>query len=74
MLTTVKGHFNGVQIVPDESLDLFKGQEVIITVLNPAENTKNTKVDLKKYMGRGKKMFEGDAQDYVKELRCNDRL
>ncbi len=74
MLTAVKGHYNGVQIVPDEALELYEGQEVIITVLKPVEDTKKTKVDLKKYMGRGKKMFGEDAQDYVRELRANDRL
>ena len=32
------------------------------------------KIDLKKYMGRGKKMFDTDAGDYVKELGENDRV
>ena len=74
MLTAVKGHYNGTQIVPDEAIDLMIGQEVIITVLTPIEPEKKAKIDLTKYMGRGKKMFEYDAQEYVKEMRSNDRL
>ena len=52
----------------------MRGQEVIITVLKPIEPEKKNTIDLTKYMGRGKKMFEYDSQEYVKELRSNDRL
>ena len=27
------------------------------------------KIDLKKYMGRGEKMFHTDAQEYIREMR-----
>ena len=29
--------------------------------------------NLSRYIGRGKKMFHGDAQDYIRELRDCDR-
>ena len=29
--------------------------------------------DLRRYMGRGDKMFDGDAQEYIRELRDCDR-
>ena len=31
-------------------------------------------VDLKKYMGRGEKLFQSDAQEAIRELRDYDRL
>lgn len=49
------------------------GQEVIVTILDMPEKKKKS-INLEKYMGRGKKMFTDDAQEYVKELRSNDRL
>ena len=76
MLTAVRGHYNGSHIVPDEALNLIEGQEVIITILNPVSSisVSDHKIDLRKYMGRGKKMMERDAQEYIKGLRNNDRL
>ncbi len=75
MLTAVSGYYNGSHIVMDEDLKLQAGQQVIITVLEGIQPHRETKkVDLKKYMGRGKKMFDVDAGDYVKELRADDRV
>lgn len=73
MLTSVKGYYNGNQIVMEEDIQLSAGQEVIVTVLDTKRPQKK-KIDLKKYMGRGKKMFQTDAQDYIMELRDNDRI
>lgn len=73
MLTAVKGYYNGNHIVISEDIALNTGQEVIVTILDsPPSERKN--IDLKKYMGRGEKMFQTDAQDYVKELRDSDRI
>lgn len=75
MLAAVSGYYNGSHIVMDEDLPLQEGQQVIITVLDritPRGETK--KVNLKKYMGRGPKMFETDAGEYVKEMRADDRI
>ena len=73
MLAAVKGYYNGKQIVMDEDVKLTAGQEVIITILE-MQNKAKKKIDLKKYMGRGEKMFQTDAQDYIKELRDSDRV
>ena len=73
MLAAVKGYYDGNQIVIDEDVDLSVGQEVIVTILEKQKQA-NKKVDLRKYMGRGEKMFRTDAQDYIRELRDNDRL
>ena len=56
MLAAVKGYYNGKQIVMDEDVKLVAGQEVIVTILEMQNKEKKT-IDLKKYMGRGEKMF-----------------
>lgn len=68
MLTAVKGYYNGNHIVIEEDIKLSVGQEVIVTVLEMKKPPKE-KIDLKKYMGRGEKMFQTDAQEYIRELR-----
>lgn len=73
MLTAVKGYYNGNQIVMEEDIQLSVGQEVIVTVLDMKKPQKK-KIDLKKYMGRGEKMFQTDAQEYIRELRDSDRI
>lgn len=73
MLAAVKGYYNGKQIVMYEDVKLAAGQEVIVTILE-MQNKAKKKIDLKKYMGRGEKMFQTDAQDYIKELRDSDRV
>ena len=73
MMSAVKGYYDGKQIVINEDVKMSIGQEVIITILHMPRKKKK-RIDLEKYMGRGKKMFTQDAQDYVKELRDNDSL
>lgn len=75
MLTAVSGYYNGQQIVMDEKINLRDGQRVIITILEPESvSRKDKRVSLKKYVGRGEKMFDNDASEYVKGLREDDRL
>ncbi len=73
MLAAVKGYYDGTQIVMDEDVNLKVGQEVIVTILDIQKKEKK-KVDLKQYVGRGEKMFPTDAQEYIKELRTDDRI
>ncbi len=73
MLAAVKGYYNGTHIVINEDIKLNTGQEVIVTILD-TQNSSEKNIDLKKYMGRGDKMFYTDAQDYIKEMRGNDRI
>ena len=76
MLSAVSGYYNGSHIVMDEEIYLQPGQKVIITVLSETVNNHDTdekRRNLRKFMYRGPKMFDGNAQDYVKELRANDR-
>ncbi len=62
MLAAVKGYYDGKHIVMEENIEMVVGQEVIITVLNMSTQTQK-KIDLKKYMGRGEKLFHEDVQE-----------
>ena len=73
MLTAVSGYYNGSQIVMDEAVDLAEGQRLNITILGSSYSSPKKTIDLKTYMGRGRKMLQTDANDYVRELRSNDR-
>ncbi len=72
MLAAVNGYYNGDSIVLEEEVSLEKGQKVIVTILDAKQ--KKERIDLEHYIGRGKKMLNSDAQDYVRELRENDRI
>ena len=76
MIPTVYGHYDGKHIVMDEELPLQKGQRIIIIALEDSVIPSGpTKIDcLRSFMNKGPKLFEGDAQDYVRELRDNDRF
>jgi hypothetical protein len=73
MLATITGYYDGNQIVMNEKMKLAVGQEVLITILEQKKSSRKD-IDLSKYVGRGEKMFQTDASDYVKELRDSDRI
>ena len=73
MLATVKGYYDGNRIVIDEDVKLAIGQQVMVTILEYEEQPEK-KIDLKNYKGRGPKLLDTDAQDYINELRLNDRI
>ncbi len=70
-MLAVKGYYNGHYIIPEEKITLKKNQKVIITVLDEARKKKD--VDLSKYLGVGENIWGQDAQEYVEELRNDDR-
>jgi hypothetical protein len=73
MNATVTGYYDGTQIVMNEQVKLAVGQKLMITILEQKKSSHND-IDLSKYVGRGEKMFQTDAADYVKELRDSDRI
>lgn len=73
MFVAVKGYYDGDRIIVDENINMSVGQEVMITILDGKRNL-SPKLELGKYMGKGEKMFSVDAQEYVEELRSNDRI
>ena len=74
MMQAVEGYYNGTHIVMDEKIRLRKGQRVIITVLDNTAAPSKKAIDLRKYMGRGERMFNGNIEAYVKKLRSDDRV
>jgi hypothetical protein len=73
MFSTVTGYYDGNQIVMNEKMKLEVGQKVMITILEQKKSSRKN-IDLSKYVGRGEKMFQTDAAEYVKELRNCDRI
>ena len=73
MLTAVEGYYDGSRVVLSGNLALQKGQKVIVTA-EVVDAPLKKPIDLSVFMGRGKKLFEGDAAEYVRELRENDRI
>lgn len=75
-MLAVKGIIQGnTVVIEDEDIKKYEGKDVIVTILDYPykKQHKENKVDLRKYMGRGEKMFQSDAQEYVKELRDDER-
>ncbi len=82
MLAAVKGYYDGMQIVVDENdrKSLSNGDEVIITILGKAGAPKQTRaakrrdiIDMDKYVISTGRSAE-DIDNYIKELRDNDRF
>ena len=61
-------------VIEEEDMEKYDGKDVIVTILDFPYRQKEKKVDLKKYMGRGEKLFHSDAQEYIREMRDHDRL
>lgn len=75
MLAAVKGVIHGNTIVlEDDDIQEYDGAEVIITLLNYPFKKDTPEINLKKYMGRGDKLFHADAQNIIKEMRDHDRI
>ena len=73
-MRTIEGYYDGVHIVPDGSVSLLKGQRVVIYVLDEKPPEKRRNIDFSRYVGRGGRMLDMDAQEYVNGLRDNDRI
>lgn len=74
-MLALKGTVQGnVVIVEDEDIKRYEGKDVIVTILDYPYKHRKEKIDLGKYMGRGEKMFQSDAQEYIREMRDNDRI
>ncbi len=54
----------------EKNINENPNEQVGVSPASLKEKTRN----LRKYMYRGEKMIEGDAQDYVNQLRENDRF
>lgn len=74
-MLAVKGIIQGdTVVIEDEDIKRYDGKDVIVTILDYPYKKQQKKVDLKKYMGRGEKLFQSDAQEHIREMRDNDRI
>lgn len=74
-MLAVKGTIQGnTVVIEEEDIKRFNGKDVIVTILDYPYKQQKKKIDLKKYMGRGEKLFQSDAQEYIREMRDHDRL
>ena len=75
MFKTVSGYYNGECIVLDENAMLRNGQKVRVVILEEdVENILAKPLDFSKFRMNKEHNFPMDAQEYVKELRTDDRL
>lgn len=74
-MIAVKGIIQGnTVIVEDEEIKKYDGKDAIVTILDYQSKPREKKIDLKKYMGRGEKLFQSDAQESIREIRDHDRI
>ena len=80
MLTAVKGYYDGTQIVlnDEDRKNLNKGDELIITILDRIKTDARTE-QRRKIIESGAYVMSsarttGEIENYIKELRENDRL
>lgn len=74
-MLALKGVIQGnAVVIEDEDIRSYEGKDVIVTILDYPYKKVKKKVDLKKYVGRGEKLFQSDAQEYIREMRDDDRI
>ena len=74
-MLAVKGTIQGnTVVIKDEDIKKYDGKDVIVTILDFQFEQQKKQVDLKKYIDRGEKLFQSDAQEAIRELRDYDRL
>ena len=74
-MLAVKGTIQGnTVVIKDEDIKKYDGKDVIVTILDFQYERQKKQVDLKKYMDRGEKLFQSDAQEAIRGLRDYDRL
>lgn len=70
-MLAVKGTIQGnTVVIKDEDIKKYDGKDVIVTILDFQFEQQKKQVDLKKYMGRGEKLFQSDAQEAIIEGTC----
>lgn len=75
MLTAVEGYVKNGQMVINENLALYEGQDFIVTFLKARRQEAKTarkKLDLDKYTRRTE--WGQHVEEYMEEMRGNDRL
>ena len=68
----IMGSFDGRYIIPDKDIHLSPGQKILVTIHDAVD--KREDIDLDKYINQGEKLFPEDAQEYIRELRNEERI
>ena len=68
----IMGSFDGRYIIPDKDIHLSSGQKILVTIHDAVD--KRGDIDLDKYINQGEKLFPEDAQEYIRELRNEERI
>ena len=68
----IMGSFDGRYIIPDKDIHLSSGQKILVTIHDAVD--KREDIDLDKYINQGEKLFPEDAQEYIRELRNEERI
>ena len=68
----IMGSFDGRYIIPDKDIHLSPGQKILVTIHDAID--KREDLDLDKYINHGEKLFPADAQEYIRELRNEERI
>ena len=76
MLEAAAGYFDGERVATREKIFRGSGQEdlTLAKMLKKAEETTMAPIDFSKFRSGGRYGIDKDAQEYVKELRSNDRF
>ena len=76
-MMTIEGYYNGSQYIALEDVPVKVNQRVQITILDDYikndEHTQNAEL-LARYKGIGGHIWKKDPQEYVSELRSEERL
>lgn len=68
----ISGSFDGRYIIPDRDIHLLSGQKILVTIHDAVDKREN--IDLDKYINHGERLFPADAQNYIRELRDEERI
>ena len=75
MAEAVMGYYDGNRVILKDKVLWNTGQEVLVAVPpRSLKKTKQSKIDFSEFRSGGRYAIDKDAQDYVKELRENDRM
>lgn len=73
-MRTIQGYYDGVHIVTEDGVSLMKGQRVMIFVPDENVGPRRRNIEFSRYVRKGGRMLDMDAQEYVNGLREHDRV
>ena len=68
----ITGTFDGRCIIPDKTIKPSIGQKILITIRDSYKEKKD--INLDQFINQGERLFTMDAQEYIRELRDEERV